>query len=62
MWVNEFWLFGTAIVFTAIGWYWGFKSNAIEIVESTIDSLIEQGYIKTQTGSNGEIELLKHTD
>ena len=62
MWVNEFWLFVTAIIFTIIGWYWGFKSNSLNIIDVTIDGLIENGYIKTRTNENGELEILKYNE
>jgi hypothetical protein len=42
------WLLGTAIVFTLVGRYLFFKENVSEIVDSTIDSLIQQGYIKVE--------------
>lgn len=42
------WLLGTAIVFTLVGRYLFFKENVSDIVDSTIDSLIEQGYIKLE--------------
>jgi hypothetical protein len=42
------WLLGTAILFTLVGRYLFFKDNVSDIVDSTIDSLIEQGYIKLE--------------
>ena len=62
LWVNEFWLLVTAIIFTIIGWYWGFKSNSLNIIDVTIDGLIENGYIKTRTNENGELEILKYNE
>ena len=50
----------TAIVFTFVGWYFGFKSNNTRTVSLTIDSLIEQGYIKTRRNASGELEILKY--
>lgn len=54
-----FWLLGTAIVFTLFGRYTAIRNNVKTVVESTIDSLIEQGYIKTK-GKGDNIEILKH--
>ena len=45
-----------AVVFTGFGYWVGKKEKLEDIVETTIDSLIEQGYIKTEGyGSNMEI-------
>jgi len=61
LWVNEFWLLVTAIIFTALGWYWGIKSSSAITAEAVIDSLIEQGYLKTR-GFGENMEILKHTE
>jgi hypothetical protein len=46
----------TAVVFTVFGAYVGRRSQTEEIVEATLDSLIEDGYIKTEgRGANMEI-------
>ena len=46
----------TAVVFTAFGLWVGRRSQTEEIVEATLDSLIEDGYIKTEgRGANMEI-------
>ena len=42
------WLLGTAILFTIVGRYLFFKDEVGNVVESTIDSLIEQGYLKME--------------
>jgi len=52
------WLLLTAVLFTAVGWFYGKKSHVNEIVASTIDSLIEDGYLKTQ-GTGKDMEVLK---
>jgi hypothetical protein len=55
LWVNELWLLGTAIVFTWVGFYIS-KWRAVASSEIVIDSLIDQGFLKTRgTGSNMEI-------
>ena len=45
-----------AVVFTGYGYWAGKQRHVEEIVESTIDSLINDGYLKTQgTGNNQDI-------
>ena len=61
MWVNEMWLLVTAVIFTALGWYWGIKNNVRNISEAVIDSLIEQNYLKTR-GYGDNMEILKWTE
>ena len=61
LWVNELWLLGTAVVFTAYGWFMGVKSNVKNISEAVIDSLIEQQYLKTR-GFGKDLEILKYTE
>ena len=57
LWVNELWLLGTAIVFTAVGIYIS-KWRAVQFTETVIDSLIDQGFIKTK-GTGDNMEILK---
>lgn len=54
-----YWLLGTALVFTYVGRWMAYKDHLMDIVESTIDKLIEDGYIKTK-GEGEKLELLKH--
>lgn len=54
-----YWLLGTAIVFTYLGRWMAVKDDVSNIVSATIDSLIEQGYLKTK-GKGDNIEILKH--
>ena len=54
-----YWLLGTALVFTYVGRWMAYKDHLMDIVESTIDRLIEDGYIKTK-GEGEKLELLKH--
>ncbi len=49
----------TAIVFTYFGRYTARRDLTNDIIESTIDSLINDGYIKTK-GEGETLELLKH--
>jgi|TARA_R110000782_G_C14456728_1_gene372879 hypothetical protein len=60
MWMNEIWLLVTAITFTAVGWRMGTKSEQVYIIESTIDSLIEDGYLKVKPNTeNEEVDIYK---
>jgi len=61
LWVNEIWLLLTAVIFTAVGWTWGSNSKGLLTAELVIDSLIEQGYLKTR-GQGDNVEILKHTE
>ena len=58
----EIWLLGTAIVFTIVGMSFGSnnsKEGTRQLVESIVDDLIRQGYIKNYKDSKGETELMK---
>ena len=57
--IEELFLLGTAIVFTALGYYMGQKSAVAEVAEAIIDALIADGYIKTR-GKGADLTLLKH--
>lgn len=58
---TTYWLLGTAIIFTLVGRYAGFRDRLEDIIAATIESLIEDGYIKTK-GNGDNLELLKHTE
>jgi hypothetical protein len=63
----------TAIVFTFVG-RWQIRSNiraemevvaqenSSLIIERTIDSLVDGGFIRTKTNESGEVELLKYDE
>jgi len=64
------WLLITAILFTFVGRYMARSSikrlmhniahqESVRTIESVVDKLIEDGYIKTKI-VNGEVELVKH--
>jgi hypothetical protein len=59
LWINELWLFITAVVFTFVGKYITMRSTVEEISETVLDKLIEDGYIKTK-GSGKNMEILKY--
>ena len=56
------WLFFAYAVGTAFGIFVTLKSRMEGIVGSTIDSLIDQGYLRTRKDSKGDIEILKHNE
>ena len=51
----------TAIVFTCLGWFWGVQFSKLRMIEITIDSLIEQGYLKTR-GAGRNKEIVKYDE
>ena len=55
------WLFGTAVIFTFVGRFMSFRDHVHAITAATIDSLIEDGYLKTR-GVGRDMEILKHTE
>lgn len=57
------WLFLAYVVGTLFGMYVGWQAFGHKIVEMTIDSLIENGFLKTQTNKDtGELEIIKYND
>lgn len=57
LWVNEIWLLFTAVVFTWVGTFIS-KWRAVNHTEVVIDSLIDQGFLKTR-GTGKNIQILK---
>lgn len=57
LWVNEGWLLLTAVIFTVLGYSFGMRAKLYSATESTIDALIEQGYLKTK-GFGKDVEIL----
>lgn len=55
------WYSITAVVFTIFGYYVGSKVAIEDIVSDTIDSLIEDGYLKTAEDDDN-VELIKWRD
>lgn len=51
-------LFIVAVVFTGFGYIWGMRTQLKNIIASTIDQLIEDGYLKTR-GTGDDMEILK---
>lgn len=56
-----YWLLGTAIIFTFVGRYMAFREHLEDVIAATIESLIEDGYIKTK-GAGEKMELVKYVD
>lgn len=54
-------IFVAYILGTVFGFYWGSKQAHRKGIEDTIDSLIDQGYIKFK-GHKNNPELLKHDE
>lgn len=55
------WLFLAYAVGTAFGFFIQDR-NGERIVEATIDSLIDNGYLKHRKNADGEIEIMKYDD
>lgn len=55
------WLLGTAVIFTFVGRWMSFKNIVHQVTAATIDSLIDDGYLKTR-GVGRDMEILKHTE
>lgn len=62
--IIEYWLLITAIVYTFVGMSFrpSKKDMAITIIETTVDRLIADGYIKTRKDENGQLELMKYNE
>jgi len=54
-----YWLLGTAVIFTFVGRYTAYRDALEDVVAATIESLIDDGYIKTK-GEGEDMEILKH--
>jgi hypothetical protein len=54
----EAWLLITAFIFTVFGFIWG-RGNKKETIESTLDQLIDKGYLRFRKDDEDQIELLK---
>lgn len=59
---NTVWFLAAYAVGTVFGWVVGKYASARNVAELTVNTLIDQGYLKTRTNSSGEIEILKHNE
>jgi hypothetical protein len=57
----EIFLFGTAVVFTLVGYFMGKRNEQKALVEAIIDQLINDGYLKTN-GYGENLEIIKHSE
>ena len=63
----DLWMYWiTAVVFTALGFYFGKDSPGYKerkrITQHTIDTLVELKFIRTRRDEEGEIELVKYDE
>jgi hypothetical protein len=59
---SEGWLFLAYAVGTGFGLWIGLKVSILRVTEATIDSLIENGFLKTRRNALGEVEILKYNE
>jgi hypothetical protein len=59
--IFEIFLFGTAVVFTLVGYFMGKRNEQKALVEAIIDQLINDGYLKTN-GYGENLEIIKHSE
>lgn len=57
----EIFLLITAIVFTFLGYWMGKRDEQKVLIETIIDQLILDGYLKTE-GYGNNIEIIKHSE
>ena len=53
------WLLGAYVAGSAATYYLFLKKNFIDATEATIDTLIDNGFLRVRKGDNGELEILK---
>jgi hypothetical protein len=56
------WLLGAYLAGSGATYYLFLKKNFLDATEATIDSLIENGFLRTKRGTDGEVEILKWND
>lgn len=54
-----FWLFIAYVAGSVATFYLVYRSILTNAIGNTVDTLIEQGYIKSKTLPSGEVEILK---
>ena len=55
----EMWMLLTYVLGSVVTYFLMRKSIAFNITEGIIDSLIEQGFLKSKKDKNGEVEIMK---
>ena len=56
---NVMWLLGAYLAGSCATWYLFLRQNFLKATEATIDSLIDNGFLRYKRGDDGEIEILK---
>lgn len=59
--IETIFIFTAYVLGTAFGFYWGIARGQKQGIVDTIDSLIEQGYLKYK-GVKSNPEILKHDE
>jgi hypothetical protein len=53
------WFFGAYIAGTVIGMIFGYTSGVTKAIETTIDQLVTNGFLRHRKNEDGNIEILK---
>ena len=53
------WLLGAYVAGSAATYYLFLKKNFLDATEATIDTLIDNGFLRVRKSNNGELEILK---
>jgi hypothetical protein len=53
------WLLGAYVAGSGATYYLFLKKNFLDATEATIDTLIENGFLRTKRSADGEVEILK---
>lgn len=56
---NVMWLLGAYLAGSGATWYLFLRQNFLNATEATIDSLIDNGFLRHKRGDDGELEILK---
>ena len=53
------WLLAAYVAGSGATWYLFLRQNFLNATEATIDSLIDNGFLRYKRGDDGEVEILK---
>jgi len=56
---NIMWLLTAYVAGSCATWYLFLRQNFLNATEATIDSLIDNGFLRYKRGDDGEVEILK---
>ena len=59
---NVMWLLAAYLAGSGATWYLFLRQNFLNATEATIDSLIDNGFLRYKRGDDGELEILKWND